>query len=147
MNARDAVPSAERDDLIRAAGGEASVRLFTGDEVATVGRDATLRQVAEELVADEVGLLVVGPVDRVEGVVSERDIVRAVALGKVPEATPVTEVASTQLVWCDATASVDEVAELMMEQYVRHVLVEDGGRLVGVVSARDLLGAYVAAPE
>jgi CBS domain-containing protein len=32
----------------------------------------------------------------------------------------------------------------MMEQYVRHVLVEDKGRLVGIVSARDLLGAYAS---
>jgi CBS domain-containing protein len=38
-----------------------------------------------------------------------------------------------------------EVAEEMMDCYVRHVLVEDGGRLVGIVSARDLLGAYVSA--
>jgi CBS domain-containing protein len=33
----------------------------------------------------------------------------------------------------------------MMEQYVRHVLVEDSGRLIGIVSARDLLGVYAAA--
>jgi CBS domain-containing protein len=96
---------------------------------------------------NEVGLLVVGTVDQVEGVVSERDVVRAVALGQVPETTAVIEVATTRLVWCDLTATVDEVAELMIEQYVRHVLVEDDGRLVGVVSARDLLGAYAAVPE
>jgi CBS domain-containing protein len=40
---------------------------------------------------------------------------------------------------------VAEVAEEMMEHYVRHVLVEDAGRVVGIVSARDLLGAYAAA--
>ncbi len=33
----------------------------------------------------------------------------------------------------------------MMESYVRHVLLADGGRVVGIVSARDLLGAYAAA--
>jgi CBS domain-containing protein len=37
---------------------------------------------------------------------------------------------------------VGEVAARMMESYVRHVLVRHRGRLVGVVSARDLLGAY-----
>jgi CBS domain-containing protein len=35
-----------------------------------------------------------------------------------------------------------EVATQMMERYVRHVLVEEDGRLIGIVSARDLLGAY-----
>ena len=47
--------------------------------------------------------------------------------------------------WCDGEAPVAEVAEQMMEHYVRHVLVEEDGRLVGVVSARDLLGAYAGA--
>ena len=147
MDAQDAVSLDDRDEPMRADGGDVSVRLLTGDAVAVVAPGATLQQVAEELVTDEVGLLVVGTVDRVEGVVSERDVVRAVALGKVPDSTLVTEVASTRLVWCDATATVDEVAELMLERYVRHVLVEEDGQLVGVVSARDLLGAYVAAPE
>ena len=54
------------------------------------------------------------------------------------------DVAHRSLVWCDADAMVADVAELMMERYVRHVLVEDQGRLVGVVSARDLLGDYAA---
>jgi CBS domain-containing protein len=64
-----------------------------------------------------------------------------------PAATRVIDVASKTPVWCDATATVHEVAELMMEQYVRHVLVRENGRLVGIVSARDLLGAYTASTE
>lgn len=50
-----------------------------------------------------------------------------------------------ELVWCDASATIAEVATEMMEHDVRHVLVEDDGRLVGVVPARDLLGAYASA--
>ena len=46
--------------------------------------------------------------------------------------------------WCDADADVADVAEEMMEHYVRHVLVERDGHLVGIVSARDLLGAYAS---
>ena len=42
----------------------------------------------------------------------------------------------------DRRAALAEVAELMMTRYVRHVLVERDGRLVGIVSARDLLGAF-----
>jgi CBS domain-containing protein len=147
MTAADAAQGDDRKDLSPFLGGGASVRLFTGDVVAMVALDATLQQAAEKLVADDVGLLAVGTADQVEGVVSERDLVRAVALGRDPRTTPVTEVATTRLVWCDVTATVAEVGELMMEQYVRHVLVEEAGQLVGVVSARDLLGAYVAAPD
>jgi CBS domain-containing protein len=57
--------------------------------------------------------------------------------------TPVRDIATSKVVRGDATATVAEIAELMMERYIRHVLVEDDGVLVGVVSARDLLGAYV----
>jgi CBS domain-containing protein len=73
--------------------------------------------------------------------------VRAVAQGLDPVDTPARSVATTELVWCDDTATVVEVAELMMQEYVRHVLLEADGRLAGIVSARDLLGAYVMAPE
>jgi CBS domain-containing protein len=79
------------------------VRLFTGDAVAMVDQEATLQRAAQTLVADEVGLLVVGTADEVAGVVSERDLVRAMALGRDPGATLVSEVASTRLVWCDVT--------------------------------------------
>jgi CBS domain-containing protein len=125
------------------AGGRSEVRVFTSDLADTIAPDASLRSVADALVADEVGLLVVGTVDDVRGVVSERDVVRALSKGMAPETTPVSQIASTRLVWCDASATVEEVGALMMEEYVRHVLVEEGGRLLGVVSARDLLGAYV----
>jgi CBS domain-containing protein len=119
------------------------VRVFTSDLAATIAPDASLRSVAEELVADEIGFLVVGTVDDVRGVVSERDVVRALSRGLSTDTTLVGEIASTRLVWCDASATVEEVAALMMEEYVRHVLVEENGHLLGVVSARDLLGAYV----
>jgi CBS domain-containing protein len=77
--------------------------------------------------------------------VSERDVVQALARRRDPSTTTAIEIAHTQLVWCDADSPVAEVAEEMMEHYVRHVLVEDAGRVVGIVSARDLLGAYAAA--
>ncbi|HEY1280849.1 MAG TPA: CBS domain-containing protein [Acidimicrobiales bacterium] len=147
MTVRDAQDENDRRDISVVVGGRASVRLFTGDAVATVAPERTLQEAAEELVADDVGLLVVGTADKVEGVVSERDLVRAIALGRDLQTTLVRDIASRRLVWCDATAIVAEVGELMMEQYVRHVLVEDAEQLVGVVSARDLLGAYVAEPD
>ena len=69
---------------------------------------------------------------------------RALAARRDPSATTATDIAHTEIVWCDVNSTVAAVAEEMMEQYVRHVLVEDDGRVVGIVSARDLLGAYAA---
>lgn len=131
-------------ERVPVTGGTAGVSIVAADSIATVAATATLQEVAEELVKDEVGLLVVGSRRDVKGVVSERDLVRAMAAGKDPTTTPVADVASARLVWCDSTATVREAAGLMMTEYVRHVLLERDGHLVGIVSARDLLGAYVA---
>lgn len=118
------------------------MRVYAADTVITMPADATLLEVAAELAGDQIGLVVLGGGNHVEGVLSERDLVRAVAEARDPARTTARDVASTAIVWCDASATVHEVAEKMMEKYVRHVLLEDEGRLVGVVSARDLLGAY-----
>lgn len=125
--------------------GSDAVSLLVGSPVATVAPDATLHEVADALVAADVGALVVTDGDGAAGVVSERDIVGALAKRRDPATTRARDIASTTLVWCDAEATVAEVAAQMMDCYVRHVLVEDRGRLVGVVSARDLLGTYASA--
>jgi len=87
---------------------------------------------------------VVGDDGQPTALVSERDIVRVVAAGQDPATVPAADIASTQLVWCDAEATVDEVAVRMMDRYIRHILVERDGVLAGIVSARDLLGVYSA---
>ena len=124
--------------------GSMPVMTFVADAVATVEPGATLLEVADALTAGDIGALVVGA-GRPTGIVSERDLVAALAKRRDPATTTAADVASTALVWCDATATVAEVAEEMSERYVRHVLVEEDGRLVGIVSARDLLGVYAAA--
>jgi CBS domain-containing protein len=134
-------------DIITTTGGRAPVRVFATDAVVTLPPDVTIRMVADELADDQIGLVVLGSSAKVHGVVSERDVVRAVAAGQNPDATPARDVGSTRLVWCDASATVREIAERMMEDYVRHVLLEEDGRLVGIVSARDLLGAYAMSAE
>jgi len=132
----------KRQTTLPVTGGEAPVRVYAADSVITVDPHASLLGAADELAGDQVGLVVLGTPGDVEAVLSERDVVRAVADGLDPVSTPAMTVASTRLVWCDADATVREVVELMMERYVRHVLLEERGRLVGIVSARDLLGAY-----
>lgn len=122
--------------------GSLPIHTITGDPVARVPADATVADVARAMVTCDVGAIAVGDDPRPAALVSERDIVRAVAAGRNPATAPVSEVASTKLVWCDAEASVDQVAARMMDRYIRHVLVERDGALVGIVSARDLLGVY-----
>ena len=124
--------------------GSFPISMVTGDPVARVAADATVADVARAIVAADVGAIVVGDDERPAALLSERDVVRVVAAGKDPASVRALEVASTKLVWCDADATIDEVAVRMMDRYIRHVLVERDGALVGIVSARDLLGVYCA---
>jgi len=125
--------------------GATPIMEVTEEEVVRVPPEARLSDVMQALAAANIGAVVVGDQAKVMGIISERDIVQALGAGVGLDAVSAIDVAHTNLIWCDVTSTVAEVAGEMMEQYVRHVLVEEDGRLVGIVSARDLLGVYAAA--
>lgn len=131
--------------------GSLVISTLIGGPVASTTPDATLYEVAALLSAGDIGALVVDDgsdgEDEATAVVTERDVIRALANLADPAEVLVHTVASTNLVWCDAEATVAEVAELMSSRYLRHILVEEDGDLVGIVSSRDLLGAYAAAED
>lgn len=129
------------------AAGSTPISTITGDPVVRVPTDATVADVARAIVKGEVGAVVVGDDMRPAALVSERDVVRVVAAGDNPADVRAADVASTKLVWCDADTTVDEAAIRMMDHYIRHILVEQDSTLIGLVSARDLLGVYGANAE
>jgi CBS domain-containing protein len=120
----------------------APVRLYSSDDLIRIGPDATLHQIAQRLSAEGVGALVVIDGGRVLGVISERDVIRAVAAGKDLDSTTAADLDARDVVTCTPDTTVQAAAALMMEHYVRHLLVQDRNGPVGMVSARDLLGAY-----
>jgi CBS domain-containing protein len=124
--------------------GQMPIASIMADQVARIPAHATVREVAEALRDADVGVLAIFEGDQLVGVTSERDVMHAVADGRDLTTTTAGDLAHTSIVWADSTAPVADVAAEMMEQYVRHVLVEDDGELVGIVSARDVLGVYAA---
>ena len=118
--------------------------MFVSDSLICIEPDATLLQIAQRLAAEGVGALVVAEGDRVVGIVSERDVVRAVASGKDFGSTTAAALGTRRVVTCTPETTVQAAAQLMMEHYVRHLLVEGRDGPLGMVSARDLLGAYAS---
>ena len=114
------------------------------DIIVRIAPSATMLDAVDALSAGDVGVVAVMERGKVLGVVSERDVVSAVAHRKPLESTLAIDVASKDLAWCDVEATVTEVANEMSERFIRHVLVERGGKLVGIVSGRDLLGFYAS---
>ncbi len=114
-----------------------------GAEVATVDATASVRTALALLVEHRVGVLVVSADGRaVEGIVSERDVVRALhERGAGLLADPVSSVMTAQVHTCVPTAGVEELARTMTEHRVRHVPVVEDGALVGIVSIGDVVKA------
>jgi CBS domain-containing protein len=124
-------------------GEDASVLTYVNTEaIVTVAPTTSVRDAARAIVDASVGMLVIGTVEHVLAVVSERDIVRAVAEGLDLDAVTVLDIGSTELVWVDAHDNIGDAAEEMMRDYVRHALVRGESGLVGVLSMRDVLSAY-----
>lgn len=112
--------------------------------VATIEPTATLREAAEEMAADRLGLLVVTNSAGMVGVISERDVVAALADGADLELERVRDHATDRVVTVDADLSVAEAARLMADAEIRHLAVMRDGDVAGVVSVRDLLVALTA---
>lgn len=121
-----------------------------GTTVETVAQTATLRDAVQLLGERRIGALVVsGDGRKIEGIISERDIVRAVA-GSGPSALDgsVGSVMSTDVVTCSAGDGVDRLMSLMTERRIRHLPVVDGqGHLSGIVSIGDVVKSRLAELE
>jgi CBS domain-containing protein len=123
-------------------GADALVTTYMSDGVVKMAPSTSLRAAAQMIADASVGCILVGEASTLEGVVSERDIVRAVATGLDLDTTTLAAVESTRLVWASPESTIAEVAHEMMQDYVRHVLVGHEGEAVGVVSMRDVIAAY-----
>lgn len=127
--------------------GSTPIAAVVSETLVRIVPDATVYEVADVLSAEDIGAVAVADDTQILGVVSERDVAHAVAARRDLAQTRAIDIAHTQLIWCDVNATVASVASEMLEQWVRHVLVEDGGQAVGIVSVRDLLGVYAAAND
>jgi CBS domain-containing protein len=116
-----------------------------GDEVATVAPSATVETVVAALHEHRVGALVVSEDGRrVDGIVSERDVVRALAQhGSDLLGREVATIMTREVVTCDMSTTVDELSSLMTEGRYRHVPVVVDGALAGIVSIGDVVKSHI----
>ncbi|MDZ4372382.1 MAG: CBS domain-containing protein [Phenylobacterium sp.] len=111
-----------------------------GDSVFTVKPTDTVGEVAELLHSRRVGALVVLDAERVAGIVSERDVVRAVATGGVAALQkPVADFMTTNVLYAEPGETVDTSLSRMTDRRIRHLPVCQKERLVGIVSIGDLV--------
>jgi CBS domain-containing protein len=116
------------------------IREVMTSKLCTIDADKPVAYAAKMMRDEDVGLAPIVEGDRLVGTLTDRDIaVRVVAEGRDPQATPVSDVASTDLVTVDPQQDLDEALRLMAEHQVRRIpVVEEDGRLVGIVAQADV---------
>ena len=114
-----------------------------GREVATIDGSESVRTALALLAEHGIGALVVSSDgQRVEGILSERDVARGLhdhGAGLLTE--PVSSVMTAQVHTCTPASSVTELAQMMTDHRVRHVPVVEDGKLIGIVSIGDVVKA------
>ena len=127
---------------------ENRVASITRQPVVTARTDATLRAVAEILRDADVGAVVlVDDSSQPCGIISERDIVRALADGAEADRVAAAVVASVEPRYATSGQSVRSVAREMLAAGCRHLPVMEEGEMVGMVSARDALSVLATAVQ
>ena len=114
-----------------------------GGLVFTVSPGTTVSQIAQQLSTRRVGsVLVMSGNDEVAGIVSERDLVRAMSLhGAAALDLEARHVMTRDVVTCDPDDSIDQIMEIMTRGRFRHVPVVRHGELLGVISIGDVVKA------
>ena len=112
-----------------------------GTAVTTVRRDETALDLAEKLRAERIGAAIVSMDGRtIDGIVSERDVAYALAAHASRLPTVLVETLMTKVVVvCSPDDTVNEVMSVMTGKRIRHLPVQDGRELVGIISIGDVM--------
>jgi CBS domain-containing protein len=121
------------------------VREIMRREFLAVPPDRDVRRCVEEMAQRREGFLLVVEEGRTVGIATEWDFVaKVLAAGRDPATTLVGEIATRPVRFVPADAPTADVIEEMSQQGIRRMVVEEGGRTVGIVTAKDVLRAFRA---
>ncbi len=111
-----------------------------GPNVHSIDGDVTVLDAALMMNEHKIGALVVTTSGRLEGIFTERDVLRRVIVTKRdPATTCVTEVMTTEVAFCKPNTTIEQARSLMKTQRIRHLpVVDDKKHLVGIISIGDL---------
>jgi CBS domain-containing protein len=121
------------------------VRDGMSDVVLTVGPGHTLRDAAKAMAGRGIGAaVVIDPDQPGPGIVTERDILDSVGAGQSPDSERVADHLSSNLTFAAPDWSLERAAEAMVRGGFRHLVVVDGGEMLGILSMRDIVRCWVS---
>jgi len=115
------------------------VREIMQPKIISVRSDQSAWDAASAMDRNGIGSVLVGEQGNYIGIITEKDVIRKVTLqGLDPRATMVSEIMSSPLVTVDADRSIGEAALLMLDKRIRRLPIVEQGRIVGIITERDL---------
>jgi CBS domain-containing protein len=121
------------------------VRTGMSDVVLTINPGHSLRDAARAMADRGVGAaVVIDPEQPGPGIVTERDILQSIAQGQDPDSERVSNHLSADLTFASPDWSLERAADAMVRGGFRHLVVVDGGEMIGVLSMRDIVRCWVS---
>ncbi|MFM7083679.1 MAG: CBS domain-containing protein [Hyphomicrobium sp.] len=127
----------------------ATILKTKGTAVTTARPDQALLEIIQKLSQKKIGaIVVVGDKGSVDGIISERDVIKAIShQGEKALTSPVSQFMTRKVVTCQLSSHVDELMELMTAGRFRHLPVVENGSLLGIVSIGDIVRNHVSEVE
>ena len=120
----------------------ATIGQLMNRELSVVTEDTTVKQAAGQMHDQRIGSLLVKKGTDFSGILTETDVVRAVAERDDVASTSVVHVMSSPILTVEKKLSPHYARDLMANKRIRHLAVTDDGKIVGILSARDLLAYF-----
>jgi CBS domain-containing protein len=112
-------------------------------DIKKISPDAKIRELAQLMRDKRIGSALVGQSDDYIGIVSETDLVRkGLAEGLNPDQATVRQVMSSPIITIDINRTVADANDLMAKRGIRHLPITELGKVVGIISVRDLVICY-----
>jgi CBS domain-containing protein len=118
-----------------------TVRELIGGEIAWIDHSGTLRQAARQMQAADIGALAVESDDVLHGILTERDLIRAIASDAILDTARVDAWMTPYPDSFTPEMTVDEAASWMLAAGYRHLPVVEGQEVIGMISIKDVLWA------
>ena len=117
---------------------------FKGNALYKTSSDTNLLTAIDSLNYYNVGALMVMNDEGIEGIVTERDILRALSKHKGELLNlSVSDIMTTDLITCDVNDSLESLMDIMTDSHIRHLPVLEAGNLVGIISIGDIVEALL----
>jgi signal-transduction protein with cAMP-binding, CBS, and nucleotidyltransferase domain len=115
------------------------VRDYMNNKLVTIDSDTSAFVIANRMLEKQVSAVVVVDSGKPVGILTERDLTRQViAKDSPPGKTPATVIMSAPLVSIDKDSPIERAAETMVRNGMRHLAVEDGNKIIGMITTTDL---------